>query len=370
MILVSEPVVGKKELENILDCLETGWISSAGKYIDEFERSWSSYCGMKHGIAVSNGTAALEIAVSCLQLEKDSEIILPTFTIISCAQAITKQGLVPVLVDCEEDTGCMDISKIEEKITKKTKAIMCVHMYGHPVDMDPLLKLAKKHDLKIIEDAAEVHGAEYKKKKCGSFGDISIFSFYANKLITTGEGGMVLTNNDEFAKRAKSLRNLCFQSDRRFKHAEIGFNYRMTNMQAAIGIAQIDRLEEIVERKRSIAKRYSESLSNIKSIRLPVEKDYAKNVYWIYGIVLNKDANEDPESLALKLRNAGIETRPYWWNIHEQPVYLDQGLFKNESYPTAEFLASRGLYIPSGLNLTKEDQDKVIAEIQGIFGKS
>jgi len=367
MIYVSEPVVNKEELNNVEDCLKTGWISSAGKYIDEFENLWSSYCDMKHGVAVSNGTAALEIAVACLELEAGSEIILPSFTIISCPQAITNQGMIPVLVDCEEDTWCMDVSKIEEKITEKTKAIMCVHMYGHPVDMDPLIKIAKKYDLRVIEDAAEVHGGEYKGKKCGSFGDISTFSFYANKLITTGEGGMVLTNNDKYAKRARSLRNLCFEPNRRFKHSEIGFNYRMTNMQAAIGVAQIKRINEIVKRKVDIAQYYTNRINHLKCVQLPIEKEWAKNVYWIYGIVLNKMTNETPETLAMKLKEVGVETRPFFLGIHEQPVYLNKGYFKKEDYPVTTQLAKNGLYIPSGLNLTNKDQDKVISELLNIL---
>ena len=363
MILVSEPVVGPEELANITDCLVTGWISSAGKYIDEFESSWSTYCGMKHGVAVSNGTAALEIAVACLDLEKGSEIILPSFTIISCAQAITNQGMVPVVVDCELDTWCMDVSKIEEKITSKTKAIMPVHMYGHPVDMDPLIKLAEKYDLRIIEDAAEVHGGEYKGRKCGGMGDISTFSFYANKLITTGEGGMVLTNNDEYANRARSLRNLCFERERRFKHNEIGFNYRMTNMQAALGVAQVKRIESIVEKKRDIADYYTQHLKFVESIQLPIEKDWAKNVYWVYGIILNSELVETAVTLAAKLREVGIETRPFFVGMHDQPVFKNQGLFLGEHYPNTEMISDRGLYIPSGLNLTQVEQDKIIKEL-------
>jgi perosamine synthetase len=274
MIPVSEPLVGEKEIEYVNECLRTGWISSAGHFIEEFEQKWADYCGMKYGIAMSNGTAALQAAIGCINLQKGDKVIMPSFTIISCAQAILYNGGIPVLVDCDPRTWCMDVEEVREKIESeinrgdgKLKAIMPVHIYGHPVNMDPILALAKKYNLKIIEDAAEVHGAEYltgrntahpRWKKCGGFGDISVFSFYANKLITTGEGGMVLTNDIAHAEKARGLRNLCFRPEQRFLHTELGHNFRITNLQAAIGLGQLERIDEIVATKRRMGKAYTE----------------------------------------------------------------------------------------------------------------
>ena len=366
MIPVNEPCIGKKEIEYVLDCLKTGWISSAGKYIQEFEEKWATYCGMKYGIAVSNGTTALETAVACIDLKPGEEVIMPTFTIISCALAIIRNNGIPVLVDSEPRTWCMDVTKIEEKITSKTRAIMPVHIYGHPVDMDPVIKIAKKYDLVIIEDAAEAHGAEYKGKKCGSLGDISCFSFYANKIITTGEGGMILTNNKEFAEKAKSYRNLCFKEERRFYHTEFGHNFRLTNLQAAIGLGQLDRIDELVEKKRWIGHSYNEGLKDITGINLPVEEPWAKNVYWMYGIVLDEATSMNAVKFASDLHEQGIMTRPFFLGMHKQPVFHDMGLFRDAFYPVAERIGKQGLYLPSGLTLITEDIDCVVKEVKNI----
>lgn len=367
MIPVNEPLISKKEIKYVLDCLKTGWISSAGKYIQDFENKWANYCGMKYGIAVSSGTSALETAVACIGLNPGEEIIMPTFTIISCALAVIRNNGIPVLIDSEPRTWCMDVTKIEKKITSKTKAIMVVHIYGHPVDMDPVVKLAKKYNLIIIEDAAEAHGAEYKGKKCGSLGDISCFSFYANKIITTGEGGMVLTNDEKYAERARSLRNLCFRQDRRFYHTELGHNFRLTNIQAAIGLAQIERIDDLVERKKWIGHTYNENLKKIPWLILPVEEPWAKNVYWMYGIVLNESCRVDTLELARQMRTQGIETRPFFLGMHEQPIFLEKGLFKGEHYPVAEKIAKQGIYLPSGLTLTEKQINMVCNAIINLF---
>jgi perosamine synthetase len=368
VIPVNEPLLGQRESDYVMECVRTGWISSAGKFIDEFEQKWAAYCGRKHGIAVSNGTAALQVAVDCLKLEPGDEVILPTFTIISCALAVLNGNGVPVLVDSDPRTWCMDVTQIESRITPRTRAIMPVHIYGHPVDMDPLLCLAKKHGLSIIEDAAEVHGAEYLSgrntekptwKRCGSFGDISCFSFYANKLITTGEGGMVLTDDDELARKAKSLRNLGFQADRRFYHEEPGFNFRLTNMQAALGLAQLERIEEIVSMKRWMGSEYTKRLSGIPALQLPTEESWARNVYWMYGVVLDEQTGMTASDFATRLHERGVETRPFFLGMHEQPVFRNRGLFLNDSFPTAEKLARQGLYLPSGLALTPEQLTRV-----------
>ena len=367
MIPVNEPRLGKREEELLLDCVRSGWISSAGKYIEEFENGWAAYCGRRYGIAVSNGTAALQVAVACLGLQPGDQVIMPGFTIISCALAVIYNGGVPVLVDSDARTWCMDVKRVREKITPRTHAIMPVHIYGHPVDMDPLLNLAKEHNLAVIEDAAEAHGAEYLSgrnsqpgwRRCGSFGDVSCFSFYANKLVSTGEGGMVLTDNLALAERARSLRNLCFQPNRRFYHEELGFNFRLTNIQAALGVAQLERMEQIVARKRSLGQTYNAMLGDIDGLQLPVEEPWAKNVYWMYGVVISEKIGIDATELARRLKGREIETRPFFLGMHEQPILRERGLFKEEEYPVTERLARRGLYLPSGLALTDQQIQKV-----------
>jgi len=359
MIPVNEPRIGLHELEYVKECLQTGWISSEGRFIGAFEQAWADYCGMKFGVAVSNGTTALQLAVACLDLQPGEEVILPTFTIISCAQAITYNGGTPVLVDCDARTWCMDVGQVEAKITPRTRAIMPVHIYGHPVDMEPLWDVARRHNLIIIEDAAEAHGAEYKGARCGSLGDINCFSFYANKIITTGEGGMVLTNNESYANQVRSLRNLCFQKERRFYHTALGHNFRMTNIQAALGFAQVENIEAAIQHKRWMGQEYTRRLSQIQGLQLPVEKAWAKNVYWMYGIVLEPSTGTTAEEFAKRLSERGIMTRPFFLGMHEQPVFLARGLFVDEHYPVAERLARQGLYLPSGLTLTLEQLEEV-----------
>jgi perosamine synthetase len=362
MIAVNEPLLNGNELKYLSECVTTGWISSAGKFITEFENKWAEYCGMKYGVAVCNGTVALELAIEVLDIPTGSEIILPSFTIISCAQAITKAGCVPVVVDCEPDTWCMDVEQVEREITPKTKAIMPVHIYGHPVDMDPIMKIAEQYGLIVIEDAAEVHGAEYKGRKCGGIGHISCFSFFANKIITTGEGGMILTSSDELANKLRSYRNLCFQDKQRFLHEEIGHNYRFTNTQAAIGLAQLERIEETVSRKRVMAAKYTAGLAGLP-VKTPVEKLWAKNVYWMYGVVVDEDTGMDAKELASRLLAAGVDTRPFFLGIHEQPVFRNMGFFKDVFLPVTENIARHGLYLPSGQAITDEQIGYVIEKV-------
>jgi perosamine synthetase len=261
----------------------------------------------------------------------------------------------------------MDVSLVESKITARTRVIMPVHIYGHPVDMEPLWELAKKHNLVIIEDAAEAHGAEYKGQKCGSLGDLSCFSFYANKIITTGEGGMVLTQNYKLAERLRSVRNLAFRRDRRFYHTELGHNYRLTNIQAAIGLAQLERIEEHIEKKRWMADAYTERLKDIPQLQLPVEMNWAKNVYWMYGVVLSDDIPFDAAEFARWLKAEGVDTRPFFLGMHEQPVFLENGLFEDEHYPVNESISSRGLYLPSGLTITKTQLDQISSLVATIL---
>ncbi len=366
LIPVNEPALGERELELVADCVRSGWVSSAGRYLDEFEQRWAEYCGMKHGVAVSSGTAALDVAVSCLGLQPGDEVILPSFTIISCAQAITKHGGLPVLVDCDPETWCLDVDQVAARITPRTRAIMPVHMYGHPADIDPLRELADRQGLVLIEDAAEAHGAEYKGRRCGGLGDISCFSFYANKIITTGEGGMVLTDHDDWASHARAYRNLCFRNDRRFYHEELGENYRMTNLQAALGVAQLERIEQIVTHKRAMAAAYTERLRSCEALHLPTEREWARSTFWMYGLVLEDDGRSAAD-LAKALLERGVQTRPFFLGMHEQPAFHRMGFFKGEKYPVTEMLGRQGLYLPSGTALQLSQVDQVAAAINEVM---
>ena len=367
-IPVNEPLLNGNEKKYLCECIDTGWISSEGPFVKEFEQKMSATVGRKYGIAVSNGTAALEVAAQALGIGEGDEVIMPTFTIISCAMAVTKLGAVPVLVDSDINDWNMNVDEIEAKITDKTKAIMVVHLYGLPVQVDKILTLAKKYNLKVIEDAAEMHGQTYNGKPCGSFGDISTFSFYPNKHITTGEGGMVVTDDEELAERCRMLRNLCFRKDVRYVHNEISDNYRFTNLQAAVGLAQLERLEEFVEIKREMGRYYTEKLQGIPGLQLPISKTtYADNIYWVYGLVLNENVKIDNREMQKRLTKEGIGTRTFFWCMHEQPVFQNMGLFKDEQYKNAEYLARKGFYIPSGLALTKEQMNRVVDAVRKVM---
>ncbi len=376
MIPVNEPVVGAREMEYVEECLKTGWISSAGRFISEFEKTWANYCGVEYGIAVSNGTLALQIALRVIELEPGDEVIMPSFTIISCALGVLYNDAIPVLVDCDPVTWCIDVSQIEEKITDRTRAIMPVHIYGHPVDMDRVHELAKTYDLSVIEDAAEAHGAEYLTNRgredeswvrAGSLGDLSTFSFYANKLITTGEGGMVLTDDPSLADHLRNLRNLSYRADRRFWHTELGYNFRMTNMQAAVGVGQVERIEEIVERKRWMGTSYAERLSGIAGLKLPAEQPWARHVYWMYAIELEQDTGLDATQFAQKLQERDVQTRPFFVGMHDQPVLRDRGLFEGEEYPVTDRISRQGLYLPSGMALTESQLDQVCESVREVL---
>jgi len=369
VIPVNQPLLNGREKELLIECIESGWISSDGPFVAKFEKQFASYIGVDFGIAVCNGTAALETALFAAGITKGDEIIMPSFTIISCALAAIRIGAIPVVVDAEPDTWTMDVLQIESRITPQTRAIMAVHMYGHPVDMGPVLAIAKKHNLIVIEDAAQVHGAEYKGRKCGGLGHISTWSFYANKIITTGEGGMVLTSDPKMAQRAASYRNLCFRQEKRFYHTELGYNFRMTNLQAAIGVAQMDRIEEFVGTKRRLGEYYRERLLKIKGIKCQVQKPWAKTVYWMYCIELDKALGLDAEGMMKELGKRGIGTRPFFLGLHEQPALHDLGLFKAEHYPVTERIARQGLYLPSGLSMTEKQIDEVVSAVSGVIGK-
>ena len=363
MIPVNEPLLCGREAEYVLDCVRTGWISSAGSYLDRFEREWAAYCGRRHGVAVCNGTVSLELALSALELPAGGEVILPSFTIVSCLEAILRNGLRPVFVDCDPRTYCLDVAATAAAIGPRTVAIMPVHIYGHPVDMGALLPLAARHGLKIVEDAAEVHGAECRVdgawRRCGSFGEVSSFSFYANKNITTGEGGMVLTDDDAIAARLKNRRTLCFGAKERFLHDDRGWNFRMTNLQAALGCAQLETIDRHLARKADLLARYGAGLAHLP-LQLPTVEPWAKSTVWMYAVLLRDEVGFDAFEFARRLGGRGVQTRPFFRGLHEQPVYRERGLIPSVQLPVTEKIYRRGLYLPSGQAITDEQIDTVI----------
>lgn len=365
---VNTPALDGNERKYLLEALDTGWISSEGPYVAAFEEKFAARVGRKHGIAVANGSVALDAALVALDLKPGDEVLMPTFTIISCAAAIVRVGAIPVVIDSHPQTWNMDVAALESRITPRTRAIMVVHIYGLPVDMEPVLALAKRHNLRVIEDAAEAHGLTCAGRPCGSFGDISTFSFYPNKHITTGEGGMIVTDDAALASRCRSLRNLCFQPQRRFVHEELGWNYRMTNLQAALGVAQLETLEKHIQKKRAIGQKYQELLAGLPDVQLPLMRTaYADNIYWVFGLVIGDSHRFDAAQAMERLGQRKIGTRPFFWPMHEQPVLQRMGWFKGERYPVAERIARRGFYLPSGLGLTDEDIQTVAGEVKRLF---
>jgi perosamine synthetase len=336
--------------------------------VKQFEQAFSAQVGREHGIAVCNGTVALDAAIDALGIGRGDEVIMPTFTIISCIGQIVRSGAIPVLIDSDPLTWNMDVAQIEARITSRTKAIMMVHIYGLPADVEPVLEIARRYGLRVIEDAAEMHGQTYRGRPCGSFGDISTFSFYSNKLITTGEGGMIVTNDNELAETCASLRNLCFQSGRRFVHERLGWNMRMTNLQAAMGVAQLERIDEFVTRKRAMGARYTELLSGTKGLQLPLcRTSYAENIYWVYGVVLDDSVEFDAAEAMRRLAAMNVGCRPFFYPIHQQPVLERLALFDGRSYPVADRLARRGFYIPSSVTLTNEQMAHVAGAIRELL---
>ncbi len=369
MIPVNEPLIGEATERYVQECLSTGWISSEGRFLQQFEQSWAGWCGAEYGVAVCNGTAALEIACQALDLRPGDEVIMPSFTIISCALAVLEAGATPVLVDSDPVTWCLDVEQVRARVTPRTRAILAVHMYGHPAEMDALNAIAREHGLDVIEDAAEAHGALYRGRRVGAFGRFGTFSFYANKIITTGEGGMVLCHNQADAERLRSLRNLCFKKERRFWHTELGHNFRMTNLQAAVGVAQVEKIDEHIRRKKAMAGYYTARLSGLRGVQLPAELPHVSNVFWMYGLVLDQSFPLDARRFADELRAEGVETRPFFVGMHEQPVFRERGLFLGETYPVAERLARKGFYLPSGLTLTEAQMDRVCDSVRKVHGR-
>lgn len=359
MINIAEPSIGEGELNNVIEAVKSGWISSKGKYIEEFEQKYAKYCGRKYGIATSNGTVALHLALTALGIKENDEVIVPDLTFVATANAVKYCNSKPIFVEPHPDYWCMDPEKMEENVRPQTKAIIPVHLYGHPCDMDAILDTAKDHDLYVIEDAAEAHGAEYKGKKVGSFGDISCFSFYGNKIITTGEGGMCLTDNEELAQKMRILRDHGMDPQKKYWHSIIGFNYRMTNLQAAIGVAQMEKIDQFIKKKRQIAHWYRDGfkdLANQKSITLHPEMPWAKCVYWMYSILVEDMFGISRDELIQLLEKEGIETRPFFYPIHILPPYKIYGGSSNIS----ETLSLRGMNLPSHPALKNKDIEYIV----------
>ena len=361
---VNKPLLQGNELKYLKECIETGWISSEGAYVKKFEKKLAQEFDRKYAIAVTNGTVALDIAIDTLSLDEGDEVLVPSFTIISCIMGILRNGLKPVFIDSNIDDFNMNIDEVKKHITNKTKAIMIVHIYGMPVNMNPIFEIAEKFNLKIIEDAAEVIGQTYYGKPCGSFGDISTMSFYANKHITTGEGGLVLTDNDEYFNKICSYRNLFFNKERRFKHFDLGYNARMTNIQAAVGLAQLENLKKNIKKKREIGNEYQKHLKNTKGIILPPNVyEYAENIYWVFGIILSENTYTHIDEIMERLSKNGVGTRPFFWPLHLQPVLKKYNInIDRNSCPNSTYISERGFYLPSGLGIEIKEI-KIICEI-------
>src|SRR3989442_4969319 len=363
-VRLAEPVLGEKELEYVSDCVRSSWISSKGRYIEEFENGFSRYCGTKHGIATSSGTAALHLAFAAIGVGPGDEVIVPSFTMIASANAVAYTGAKPIFVDSEVATWTLDAAKVDQLITATPRAIQVVNIYGHPADMDPLLEIASKHDLYLVEDACEAHGAEYKGRRVGSIGRLGCFSCYANKIITTGEGGMVVTDDSVLSERCASLRNLCFDAERRFVHGGLGFNYRMTNLQAAVGCAQLERIDEFIERRIQNARWYNSILSGVKGIVTPPETSWAKNVHWMYSILVERDYPLARDQLMQRLASKGIESRVMFNPMHKQKTYRQES--KNADFPVANMLGERGMNLPSGNGLSRKEVGFVAESISAM----
>jgi perosamine synthetase len=350
---VNDPVITDEAKKNVYEALESGWISSAGPFIGKFEEDFARFIGVKHAVTASSGTSALHLCLAALGIGPGDEVIVPAFTMIASVDAVLYVGAKPVFIDSDPETYNMDVAQLPGKITGKTKAIMPVHIYGHSVDMDPVLAIARKHGLAVIEDAAEAHGATYKGRLCGSMGTINAFSFYANKIVTTGEGGMVTTNDDRLAERVRTLKDLAHAPKRRFWHEEMGFNYRMTNLQAAVGLGQLHSIGKFLKTKQRMAEGYAKGLAGIKGLRLPVTKDYAKNVYWMYGVLVEDVFGMSRDALRAALKKEGVDTRDFFYATPSMPLvraHIDPA----ERFPVAEDLERRGFYLPSGLAITDE----------------
>jgi perosamine synthetase len=362
MIPVFEPVIEEDDIEAVVDALRKGEVSGTyGDYITDFENEFAQYVGCKYGVLVNSGTSALHLAVAALDIALGDEILVSASTNIATALAALHNGAVPIPVDSERTTWNLDLDLVEELITPRTRAIIPVHLYGHPVDMDRLMEIAETHNLVVIEDCAESHGATVRGRMTGSFGDMACYSFYANKVITTGEGGIITTNNVELAERLRLLRNLAF-SEPRFKHEQAGFNYRMPGFVAALGLSQLRKIDRIIDEKRRVAQSYSEKLKDLAGLQLPAEMEWARNVYWMYALVVNPEFGMSRDELMRALDEKGIQTRTFFCPMNQQPVLQAQEGYKSVPCPVADGLWENGLYLPSAWNLD-EDSISLISDV-------
>ena len=353
-IPVAEPLLGDKELAYVTDCIKSGWVSSLGKYVRDFEDRFAVYCGVRYGVATFNGTVALHLLAATLNLGPGDEVIMPSLTYVATANAVRYTGATPIFVDSERDTWNINPSMVEAAITPCTKAIIAVHLYGHPADMDPLRAIADAHGLWLLEDAAEAHGAHYKGRRVGGLSDAAIFSFYGNKIITTGEGGIIVTNNQAWAERAFFLENQGRYPENPYWHPELAYNYRMTNIQAAIGLAQLEQIDEMLAIRCRNAAHYTHRLAEMPSLILPPQMPWAENVFWMYSVIVEDEFGLDRDELRVRLRQAGIDSRPFFYPVHTLPMYNT-----GQSLPVAEELSRRGLNLPSGATLTAEQVDYI-----------
>ncbi|AKO97730.1 putative pyridoxal phosphate-dependent enzyme [Marinovum algicola DG 898] len=368
MIPVCIPEIGDGEIEQVVKSMREGWISSEGPAVAEFEALFSDFVGCDHGIAVCNGTAAVEVALYAAGVGAGDEVILPSFTIISCAIAVLRLGATPILVDIDPDTWCMQPEDVAAKLTSRTRAIMAVHLFGHPVDMDPIVAVARDSGVMIVEDASQAHGALYKDRIVGGIGDVAAYSFYANKIITTGEGGMVVTRDPDMAARARSYRNLCFNPEQRFLHDDIGYNFRMSALQAAIGVAQMAEVDRKIERKRRLGALYAERLAQIPGVRSQTERPWAKTVYWMYSLQMAPQLGHTARQVMDALGNKGIGTRPFFMGLHDQPALRKHlPLSTDERFPVTDAAYKYGFYLPSSLSLTEEQINTVCCELAEVL---
>lgn len=365
-IPVAAPALVGNEMAYVKDCLETSWISSNGEYIRRFEQAFAQACGVSHALSCANGTVALHLALLALGVGPGDEVLVPTLTYVATANAVMYCEARPVFLDCEPETWNLDVEKVEAAITSRTRGVIVVHLYGHPCDMDPILEIAQRHGLWVVEDAAEAFGAEYRGRPAGSLGDIATFSFYGNKILTTGEGGMVTTQDDRLAGRVRQFKSQGMDPQRRYWFPVVGYNYRMTNIEAAIGLAQLEKADWHIERRRENARWYQELLGDDPRLSLPVEKPWAKNVYWMSSIVLKDEFPLERDVVMQRLAQAGVETRPFFYPLHTLPMYAP--LCAGAVFPAAERLGARGMNLPSSANLSREDVEYVCTQIRALGG--
>ncbi len=362
-IPVSEPVLGGNEKKYVMDCLDTTWISSLGKYVEQFEQKFSEFCGCRHGVSVANGTVALQLVLTALGVKHRDEVIVPSLTFVATANAVKAVNAIPVFADSEKNNWCISVEDIKKKITDKTKAIIPVHLYGHPARMDEINEIAEQKNIFVIEDAAEAHGASYKGKKTGSLGKVGCFSFYGNKIITTGEGGMCVTNDKALADEMRFLKDHSMSPEKRYWHPKKGFNFRMTNVQAAIGVAQLEQIDNFIKIRAGHERLYRDLLKDVEGISFqPVASDVSP-VYWMHSVLIDEDFGMSRDDVIAKLKEAGIDSRPFFYPNHTLPPYDTK-----EKLPVAEEIAAKGINLPSSVKLSEEDIKRICEELKKLKG--